>query len=339
MPIFLAILGVCFVFLLFFLLSLKNALSEQKQFIANIETRLQERDKNIQDLRENLQNNFSQLTQKTETELKDGFLQTNNVFTDIVKRLSLIDEAQKKIQVLSSNIIDLQTILNDKKSRGAFGEIELSIIIQDLLPTSCYKMQHVLSNGKRADLIIFLPPPTGNIVVDSKFPLENYRLMIDHKNQETEFNAYNTKFRANIKTHINDIAEKYIIPNETANSAIMFLPSESIFNEIQENHYDLVQYAYTKKVWLVSPTTLMAILTTIKAVLKDDATQKQVTKIQKHLIDLSRDFASFNTRFTNFTRHLSQTQNDISEIEISAKKIITQFQKIENVELTDDAQN
>src|SRR5690606_5713675 len=160
----------------------------------------------------------------------------------------------------------LQEILNDKKSRGAFGEVQLSALIHNMVPTQHYSEQHLLSNNKRPDCMLFLPEPTGNLAIDAKFPLENYRLLIDSSLQDAEKTQAERQFKLDIRKHIQDIAEKYIIPGETADGAIMFIPAEAVFAEIHARHSDLVEIAQNANVWMVSPTTMMAILTTIRAV-------------------------------------------------------------------------
>jgi len=229
----------------------------------------------------------------------------------------------------------LQEVLNDKRSRGAFGEVQLNGLIRNVLPEQSFKLQHTLSNGKIADCVLFLPEPTGNVVVDAKFPLENYRKMMDFELAEPSRKAALRQFKTDIKKHINDISDKYLIDNETADGAIMFLPAEAIFAEIHGHQSELVEYANKKRVWLASPTTLMAILTTARSVLKDEATRKQVHIIQAHLSDLAQDFNRFKGRFANLAKHIDQAAVDVKQIHTSADKISNRFEKIEQVELQD----
>lgn len=279
-----------------------------------------------------VKNNLKQISSDVNKQLSEGFQKTTVTFTDVIKRLTIIDEAQKKITELSSHVIDLKTVFSDKRARGAFGEVQLSGLIENVLPKAHFALQYTLSNQKRADCILFLPKPTGNVVIDAKFPLENFQLLQNCKN-ELERKRVQSQFRADIKKHITDIASKYIIPNETADGAVMFIPAEAIFAEIHANFPDLVTLSHKEKVWLASPSTLMAILTTARAVLKDDATKKQVHLVQEHLHLLSKDFLRFEKRMQNLARHISQANNDVNDVNTSAKKITQRFNKIDNLEL------
>ena len=276
---------------------------------------------------------LKEINQQVERRLSDGFEKTNATFSDVIKRLALIDAAQQKITELSSNVVSLQEILNDKRSRGAFGEVQLSALIRNMVPEQHYRLQHLLSNNKRVDCMLFLPEPTGNIAIDAKFPLENYRLLNDCNLAESDRLQANKQFKQDIKKHIQDIAEKYIIPGETADGAVLFIPAEAIFAEIHARHVDLVQFAQQAKVWLVSPTTMMAILTTSRAVLKDAATRKQVHEIQKHLRFLADDFDRFQQRMDNLSKHIAQAHTDVEQVHISSRKISQRFNQIEKAEL------
>ncbi len=291
----------------------------------------------LQLLTEEIRTHLQQLTQQVQFKLTEGFEKTSSTFIDVVKRLTIIDEAQKKITELSTHVVSLQDVLVDKKARGAFGEVQLSTLISNMIPSNHYQMQFTLSNQKRADCILFLPEPTGNIVIDAKFPLETYQRLIalDHHNS-IEKKSLQQQFRQDIQKHIKDIAEKYIIPNETTDGAMMFLPAESIFAEIHASFPDLITLSQRLKVWLVSPSTLMAVLTTAKAVLKDDATRKQVHIIQKHLHLLADDFQRFEKRMDKLTKHIDLAHQDVNEVNTSAKKITSRFQKIESVDIALD---
>lgn len=279
---------------------------------------------------------LQEISGQVEKRLAEGFEKTTKTFSDILQRLALIDDAQKKITELSTNVVSLQEVLNDKRSRGAFGEVQLSGLIRNVLPEQSFKLQHTLSNGKIADCVLFLPDPTGNVVVDAKFPLESYRKMMDFELAESDRKTAKRQFKVDIKKHINDISDKYLIDNETADGAIMFIPAEAVFAEIHGHQSDLVDYANKKRVWLVSPTTLMAILTTARSVLKDEATRKQVHIIQAHLSDLAQDFDRFKGRFANLAKHIDQAAVDVKQIHTSADKITNRFEKIEKVELQDE---
>ncbi len=278
---------------------------------------------------------LQEISGQVEKRLADGFEKTTKTFSDILQRLALIDDAQKKITELSTNVVSLQEVLNDKRSRGAFGEVQLNGLIRNVLPEQSFKLQHTLSNGKIADCVLFLPEPTGNVVVDAKFPLESYRKMMDFELPDSDRKTAQRQFKVDIKKHINDISSKYLIDNETADGAIMFLPAEAIFAEIHGHQSDLVEYANKKRVWLASPTTLMAILTTARSVLKDEATRKQVHIIQAHLSDLAQDFDRFKGRFANLAKHIDQAAVDVKQIHTSADKISNRFEKIEKVDLVE----
>lgn len=287
----------------------------------------------LQILTEEIRTHLHTLTQQVNHKLAEGFEKTSSTFVDIVKRLTIIDEAQKKITELSHHVVTLQDVLVDKRARGAFGEVQLASLVANMIPSTHYQMQYTLSNQKRADCILFLPQPTGNVVIDAKFPLETYQKLNTSEPLSAERKTLQQQFKQDIQKHIKDIAEKYIIPEETADGAMMFIPAESIFAEIHANYPDLIALSQRLKVWLVSPSTLMAVLTTAKAVLKDDATRKQVHIIQKHLHALADDFQRFEKRMDKLTKHIDLAHQDVNEVNTSAKKITSRFQKIESVEM------
>ena len=295
--------------------------------------------KRIDELTTSTDKRLKDISGQVEKRLADGFEKTTKTFNDILQRLALIDDAQKKITELSSNVVSLQEVLSDKRSRGAFGEVQLNALIRNVLPEQHFAIQHTLSNGKIADCILFLPEPTGNVVVDSKFPLESYKKMTDNSLSELERKAAERQFKLDIKKHINDISDKYLIEKETADGAVMFIPAEAIFAEIHAHQSDLVDYANKKRVWLASPTTLMAILTTARSVLKDEATRKQIHVIQAHLSQLAADFSRFKGRFANLAKHIDQAATDVKQIHTSADKISNRFEKIEQVDLATDKES
>jgi DNA recombination protein RmuC len=317
--------------------NLKNLLNLFNQNIQNINL-------NQNSLRDNLSHSLSNQTesmtkqmlhigQLLENKMETGLAKNTETFTDIVKRLALIDHAQKNIIDISTNLLNLQNILIDKKSRGAFGEIQLKNLIENMLSKENFKFQHTLSNGTRCDCLLLLPPPTGNIAIDAKFPLENFQKSIDPSYSETDKQKNILLFKQNIKKHIEDISSKYILANETTDGAIMFIPAEAIFSEIHANHIDLVELSYRKKVWMVSPTTMMAILTTASSVLKDQATKKNIAVIQEHLRVLSQDFQRFNERINKLAKHIELSWQDAQLLQTSAQKISSKFNKIEQAEL------
>jgi len=292
--------------------------------------------KSNNELHEILQKRLNDISGQVEHRLSKGFEKTTETFTDVVKRLALIDEAQKRITELSSNVVSLQEVLTDKRSRGAFGEVQMAGLIANVMPEGSYALQHSLSNGTRVDCMMFLPDPTGHIAIDSKFPLDSFQKMMDDEASDLERVKAEKQFRLDIKKHIKDIASKYIIENETADGAIMFIPAEAVFAEIHAHQPKLVDEAQRARVWMVSPTTLMAVLTTARAVLKDSATRKQVHVIQDHLVNLAKDFDRFRIRMDNLSKHIQQANKDVKDVHISATKISSRFEKIERVELKDE---
>ncbi len=287
----------------------------------------------LQSVTEEIRAHLQNLTHQVNHRLSEGFEKTSATFIDVVKRLAIIDEAQKKITELSQHVVSLQDVLVDKRARGAFGEVQLATLIANVLPSQHYSLQYTLSNQKRADCILFLPDPTGNLVIDAKFPLEGYQRLMNTESTSLERKSLQQQFRQDMQKHIKDIAEKYILPPETTDSAIMFIPAESIFAEVHANYPEIIALSQRLKVWLVSPSTLMAVLTTAKAVLKDDATRKQVHIIQQHLHALANDFQRFEKRMDKLTKHIDLAHQDVNDVNTSAKKITLRFQRIEAVDL------
>jgi len=292
--------------------------------------------KKVDSLTRSTDERLKEISVQVDKRLNEGFEKTTATFADVVKRLALIDEAQKKITELSGSVVSLQEVLADKRSRGAFGEVQLNSLVRNVMPENSFSFQHTLSNSTRVDCMLFLPEPSGNIAIDSKFPLESFRKMTDIECNDADRVTAERQFKKDIKKHISDIATKYIINGETSDGAVMFIPAEAVFAEIHAHHYELVEEAQKARVWLVSPTTLMAVLTTARAVLKDSATRKQVHLIQEHLVALSKDFSRFQTRMDNLSKHIEQASKDVNDVNTSARKISSRFEKIEKVELLDD---
>jgi len=279
---------------------------------------------------------LQQISGQVEKRLTEGFEKTTATFADILKRLALIDEAQKKITELSTNVVSLQEILADKRSRGAFGEVQLNALVANVMPEHTYKTQYTLPNNCVADCVLFLPDPTGTIAIDSKFPLESYRQMTNISLGEADRKAAERQFRQDISKHIQDISGKYIVPGTTSDGAIMFIPAEAVFAEIHAHYPDLVEKAHAASVWMVSPTTLWAILNTARTVLKDAATREQVHIIQEHLHVLGKDFGRFQKRINDLAKHIKMAHEDVENVNRSARKISSRFEKIERVELPND---
>ncbi|WP_435751530.1 DNA recombination protein RmuC [Thauera sp. AutoDN2] len=268
--------------------------------------------------------------------LDEGFRKTNETFASVMARLATIDEAQKKIDGLTTNVVSLQELLGDKRARGAFGEVQLENLVRNMLPPEAFSFQQVLPNGTRVDCLLTLPEPTGKVAVDAKFPLENYHRMFDTALAELDRRAAQQAFRADVKRHVDAIAGKYILPGTTSDGAVMFLPAEAVFAELHAWHPEVVAYAQQKHVWIVSPTTLMAVLNTARAVLKDVETRKQIHIIQDALGKLAKDFHRFDERMAALARHIDQASRDVQEVHTSSRKISAHFRRIEAVQLDDE---
>ena len=302
------------------------------------------------DLSKSLSEDFDKLEDKVEKRLiyindkvnerlDENFNKTNKTFTNVLERLSKIDEAQKKIDNLSSDIISLQSILTDKKSRGIFGEVNLKHILSSVFGEkndNIYKLQYTLPNTTIADAIIFTPEPLGVVAIDSKFPLENYRLMVDKSKTQIERQEYEKQFKIDVKKHIDAISSKYIIPGVTSNQAIMFLPAEAIFAEINAYHNDIVEYAYKKSVWLTSPTTLISSLTTIQVLLKNMERDKYAKIVHEELIKLGIEFSRYKERWDKLSRSIETVNKDVENLNITSDKITKKFESINDVKINDN---
>lgn len=296
----------------------------------------EEMGKRVEALTQTTDQRLKEISGQVEKRLNEGFEKTTATFADVLKRLALIDEAQKRITELSGNVVSLQEVLADKRSRGAFGEVQLNALVRNVMPETSFEFQYTLPNNARVDCMLFLPEPTGNIGIDSKFPLESFRNITNIHLGDAERQAAERQFRQDIKKHIKDISDKYILPGVTSDGAVMFIPAEAVFAEIHAHFYDLVEEAQRARVWMVSPTTLMAVLTTARAVLKDSATRKQVHIIQEHLVALSKDFDRFRKRMDDLSTHIRQAHKDVEQVHTSAKKISSRFEKIEKVEVIEE---
>ena len=274
---------------------------------------------------------LDQISGKVSERLDEGFKKTNETFVSVMQRLATIDEAQKKIDALTGSVVSLQELLGDKKSRGAFGEVQLEALVRNVMPPSAFEMQYTLSNGTRVDCVLRLPDPTGLVCVDSKFPLENYNRMFEGSDAERALAQ--KQFRMDLRKHVDAIASKYIIENETSDGAVMFVPAEAVFAEIHAYHAEVVDYAQAKRVWIVSPTTLMAVLNTARAVLKDVETRKQIHVIKDALGRLGADFRRFDDRMKKLADHIRQAHQDAEDVQTSSRKISQQFQRIEAAEI------
>lgn len=253
---------------------------------------------------------------------------------ELQQRLETIDKAQANIEKLSGNVLSLQDILSNKQTRGAFGEIQLHDIVQKALPRDAFTMQATLSNGKRADCLIHLPNPPGPIVIDAKFPLEAYEAL---RRAETsrQVQEAGQLLRGAVRAHIRAISERYILEGETADGALMFLPSEAVYAELHANFPDVVREGFAAKVWIVSPTTCMATLNTMRAVLKDARMREQAGAIRKELSMLYNDVERLGLRVENLDRHFGQAAKDLEEIKISSEKAGKRARRLDNFDFED----
>ena len=285
---------------------------------------------------EMLEYRLTQMNEKVNERLDANFNKTNKTFTNILERLSKIDEAQKKIDNLSTDIVSLQSILTDKKTRGIFGEVNLNHILINIFGennTKIYQTQYKFPNNTIADAVIFAPRPLGTIAIDSKFPLENYRLMVDKNNTKTERTIAEKKFKIDVKKHIDAIGTKYIIPGITSTQAIMFLPAEAIFAEITAYHPDLIEYANKKRVWLTSPTTLMSTLTVIQILVKNVERDKYSSIIHEELNKLGLEFTRYKERWNKLSKSIETVEKDVENINITTDKITKRFESISSVNI------
>ncbi|MEA2011362.1 MAG: DNA recombination protein RmuC [Actinomycetota bacterium] len=264
--------------------------------------------------------------------LQKSSKETAESVTKLTERLTVIDQAQQNITKLSTEVVGLQHILDDKQARGAFGEVQLEAIVEDALPKSAYEFQSVLSNSKRADCLIKLPNPPGSVVVDAKFPLTAYRNMLN-ADDDADRTAFAKQLGEDVKKHVRDISERYIIPGETADSALMFLPSEAVYAELHANHPAIIEASYKARVYIVSPTTMMATLTTVRAVLRDVEMRKQAGVIQTEVGTMLTDVGRLSERVDNLRRHFDQAHRDIDQIEISAGKVQNRGTRIHELDL------
>lgn len=276
------------------------------------------------------------MNEKVNDRLDQNFNKTNKTFTSILERLSKIDEAQKKIDNLSTDIVSLQSILTDKKTRGIFGEVNLNHILINIFGENndrIYRTQYPFPNNTIADAVIFAPKPLGTIAIDSKFPLENYRIMVDKNKSKLDRELAEKQFKIDVKKHIDAISNKYIIPGLTSSQAIMFLPAEALFAEINAYHQDIVDYANRKRVWLTSPTTLMSSLTVIQVLLKNMERDKYSSIIHEELNKLGLEFSRYKERWNKLSRSIETVNKDVENINITTDKITKRFESINNVEI------
>ena len=280
---------------------------------------------------------LEQVQDRMGVSLQKSSKETAESVTKLTERLSVIDQAQQNITKLSTEVVGLQHILDDKQARGAFGEVQLEAIVEDALPASAYEFQSVLTNGRRADCLMKLPNPPGSVVVDAKFPLTAYRNMLNADDDAARA-ASAKQLGEDVKKHIRDISERYIIPGETADSALMFLPSEAVYAELHAHHPAIIDASYKARVYIVSPTTMMATLTTVRAVLRDVEMRKQAGVIQTEVGTMLTDVGRLSDRVSNLRKHFDQASRDINQIATSAGKLQTRGTRIHELDLGETEQ-
>jgi DNA recombination protein RmuC len=285
-------------------------------------------------LSRNLEDRLADLGRRVGDRLQEHSTQAGKSLTDLRERLAVIDAAQKTITELSSQVVGLQDILANKQARGAFGEIQMQDLVRGTLPPSAYAFQATLNGGTRVDCLLLLPNPPGPIALDAKFPLESYRAMREARDEATLSQA-RRQFSTALRTHVRAIAEKYIVAGETAESALMFLPSEAVYAELHASFPALVDESFRARVWIVSPTTLMATLTTIRAVLKDVRLREQAHLIQAELRRLLDDVLRLDERAGKLQRHFEQAAEDVRQVRISTEKVGKRAERIEELQIGD----
>ena len=287
-------------------------------------------------LNEGVEKRLLLINDKVNERLDQNFEKTNKTFQNVIERLSRIDEAQKKIDNLSGDIISLQSILTDKKTRGIYGEVNLKHILVSVFGErndNIYRLQYTFSTGVIADSVLFAPEPLGTICIDSKFPLEHYQAMVDKRLTSEMRDKYEKMFRMDMKKHIDAIADTYIIPGETSNQAILFLPAEAIFAEINAYHTDIINYAYRKHVWITSPTTLVSTLTVIEMIIKNIERDKYTRVIHEELNKLGLEFSRYKERWDKLARSIQTVNKDVENVYITTDKITKKFESINRVDV------
>jgi DNA recombination protein RmuC len=287
------------------------------------------------ELQKTVNERLDAVTKRVGDSLGEQTQRTAQSLQTLNERLALIDAAQKNISELSGEVTGLKQILSNKQARGAFGEVQLKDVIESLLPPSAYSFQSTLSTGKRPDALVLLPQPPGPIAVDAKFPLEAYRHLVNAGDDAAKLTAARA-FAVDVKKHLDAIGEKYLIPGETADTALMFVPSEAVYATIHADFPDLVDHGRARKVLVVSPTTLMAILNTVRAVLRDAEMHKQAHLIQAEVGKMVEDVRRLDDRVEKLQRHFDMAVRDVDQIRTSTGKIISKGEKIAEVDLDDD---
>lgn len=292
--------------------------------------------KHFNEQNDKIEQKLRMINDKVNERIDQNFEKTNKTFTNVLERLSKIDEAQKKIDTLGEDIVSLQEVLTDKKTRGIYGEVNLKHILTNVFGENndkIYKLQYTFENGSIADSVLFAPEPLGVIAIDSKFPLENYQNMVNKENSKESRNMYEKLFKQDMKKHIDAISSKYIIPGVTSDQAILFLPAEAIFAEVNAYHQDIIDYAYKKRVWITSPTTLISTLTTIQIIIKNIERDKYTKVIHSELKLLNEEFIRYKDRWDKLYRSIETVSKDVKDIHVTTDKITKRFNSINQVEM------
>lgn len=292
--------------------------------------------KHFNEQNDKIEQKLRMINDKVNERIDQNFEKTNKTFTNVLERLSKIDEAQKKIDTLGEDIVSLQEVLTDKKTRGIYGEVNLKHILTNVFGENndkIYKLQYTFENGSIADSVLFAPVPLGVIAIDSKFPLENYQNMVNKENSKESRNMYEKLFKQDMKKHIDAISSKYIIPGVTSDQAILFLPAEAIFAEVNAYHQDIIDYAYKKRVWITSPTTLISTLTTIQIIIKNIERDKYTKVIHSELKLLNEEFIRYKDRWDKLYRSIETVSKDVKDIHVTTDKITKRFNSINQVEM------
>ena len=337
---------ICLILVLIFILLRKNGSAMQSESLAELRGQLsqmvlasnqqqQTLASQLSDHSSRMEQTLSGFRQQLGQSLQQQTQSTHDNLTKLSERLAVIDTANNQISELTGQVTQLHNILANKTERGAFGEVQLENLIKTVLPPNAYAFQVTLPNQKRADCVLKLPNPPGDIVIDSKFPLEAWHSL---QNAETkaEQQAARKQLAIAVRGHVKDIQEKYIVAGTTAESACLFLPSEAVYAELHANMPDVIEASYKARVWIVSPTTMMATLNTVRAVLRDARMREQTAIIQAEMLKLLEDVSRLDTRVDNLNRHFSQAQKDITEIQTSTIRITKRSHKITELDVSDD---
>lgn len=286
-------------------------------------------------LSKRLEESLATMNERMGRQLTQHSEKTHENLNKLAERLAVIDAANTQIEQLTGQVVQLHNILANKTDRGAFGEVQLENLVRNVLPPNAYEFQVQLSNGRRADCLLKLPNPPGDIIIDAKFPLEAWHQMQNAKDENGR-KAARKQLGMDVLKHVKDIQERYIITGETAESACLFLPSEAVYAELHANMLDVVEKSYDARVWIVSPTTMMATLNTVRAILKDARMREQTALIQKEIGMLVGDVTRLDKRVDNLGKHFDLAQKDVQEIKTSTGKISNRGRRIEDYDVESD---